>query len=132
MTTNTDVEIQKINMEMPHFEPTNPNITLGECVDVEKYHKVLAQVDEYEFENKITKEQADWLRLTATRFLTFNFENIANYFCYTDKNMQTLMKEQLLVIIDLHDAIRNSFINIDKKLKEALIRQEQDEKYTHE
>ena len=57
------------------------------------------------------------LSLSATRFIEFNYEAIADYYCSCDKEMQKLMEMLAMVIIDFDSAIENGFVELNDKMR---------------
>lgn len=76
----------------------------------------------YEYlKEKIKKLNIDeniknFLILSATRFLIFNFEKIAEYYCHANKEIQEIMEDLALVIIDFEDAMEKGYIELSKDM----------------
>jgi len=97
-------------IKLPIFEPSNRNVTLDECVNVDQFVKYMEEIDRYKSENKINEQQYKFLKLAASRFIVFNFENIAEYFCHANADMQRIMQNLALVLLDYDDALKTSII----------------------
>ena len=69
------------------------------------------EIDKYKSENKINEQQYKFLKLAASRFIVFNFENIAEYFCQTNSDMQKIMQDLALVLIDYDNALKASVVD---------------------
>lgn len=97
-------------IKIPIFQPKGINVSLNECVDIDKFLEYMEKIDTLKQENKIDENQYKFLKLSATRFIVFNFENIAEYFCNANADMQKIMQELALVLIDYEDALKASII----------------------
>ena len=97
-------------IKIPIFQPKGINVSLNECVDIDKFLEYMEKIDTLKQENKIDENQYKFLKLSATRFIVFNFENIAEYFCNANADMQKIMQELALVLIDYDDALKASII----------------------
>lgn len=81
--------------------------------DTTKYDRLIRIIDA----SKVNEKQKHLLRLSATRFIEFDYESIADYYCECDKEMQKLMEMLAMVIIDFDSAIENGFIELNDKMK---------------
>lgn len=73
--------------------------------------KYLALIDSIK-KSKASKEVKDFLKLTATRFIRFDYGKIAEFYCHSDKEIQELFEQLALIIIDFKKAIENGFIEM--------------------
>lgn len=104
-------ELYSNKIKLPIFDPTGKQVTLEECVNVDQFVKYMDEIDKYKSENKINEQQYKFLKLAASRFIVFNFENIAEYFCQTNADMQRIMQDLALVLIDYDDALKASVVD---------------------
>lgn len=104
-------ELYSNKIKLPIFDPTGKQVTLDECVNVDQFVKYMDEIDKYKSENKINEQQYKFLKLAASRFIVFNFENIAEYFCQTNADMQRIMQDLALVLIDYDDALKASVVD---------------------
>lgn len=103
-------ELYSNKIKLPIFDPTGKQVTLEECVNVDQFVKYMDEIDKYKSENKINEQQYKFLKLAASRFIVFNFENIAEYFCQTNSDMQKIMQDLALVLIDYDNALKASVV----------------------
>ena len=99
----------------PIYTPRNINRegVIWECYNSSKYDRLINIINA----SNVTKEQKKLLCLSATRFIEFNYEAIADYYCSCDKEMQKLMEMLAMVIIDFDSAIENGFIELNDKMR---------------
>ena len=50
--------------------------------------------------------------------LVFNYQNIADFYAHSNKEVQELMEQSALIIIDFNKAIENGYIKLTKEVKE--------------
>ena len=97
--------------KLPTFEPTGKKIRLDELVSVDKYVELIREINQSLKEKKITENQAKFLKLAATRWVSFMYDDIAEYYCTTaNEEMQRLMKRSALVLLDVDDAFANNIV----------------------
>ena len=102
-----------IKITPPIYKPTKPKKPkLSECVDTTKYEQMLADIDA----SNISEDDKKLLKLAAVRHIVFNYENICEYYCHSDKEVKKLMEDSALVIIDINDAIKNGFVKLTEEL----------------
>lgn len=97
-------------VEIPIYKPKREDKpTLQEIINLDKFNQLSKEIEE----NKEIEEQDKIiLKLAAHRHVKFNYKNIAEYYCHSDKNTQELMEKSALVIIDFNKAIENGFVEI--------------------
>jgi len=89
---------------------------LCELYNKEKSLQLIAQI---ESESKsLPQGEKDFLIAAAYRHIVFNYKNIAEYYCHSDKDVQELMENSALVIIDIKHAIRDGYIKLSQALNE--------------
>lgn len=108
-------------VKTPVYEPklTDPNIY--QCYNHQKFLRLCNLIDRAE----VSKEEKEFLKLAATRFIEFNYEYIADYYACANKTTQELFEKLALVIIDFDKAIESGFIQINDQLR-TLYEQELD------
>ena len=57
-----------LKIEAPIYEPKNEKPKIEELVDIEKYNKLIKQIED----RKISQKEKDFLKLAATRHIVFN------------------------------------------------------------
>ena len=53
--------------------------------------------------------------------MEFNYENIAEFYAHSDKEVQELMESSALVIIDFKKAIEQGFIELSEDLADKFV-----------
>lgn len=101
-------------IEIPHFNPKNADVKIDELVNIDKYKELMNDIELMKEKNLIDENQYKFLILGATRFLQFNYANIAEYYCKADRNMQEMMEKEMLVLIDVNNKFAESFLNLKK------------------
>lgn len=103
---------------VPQYTPTRkeppPIISL---VDKVKASMLIQEIEN----SNVSKQEKDFLILSAYRHLVFNYEEIAEYYCHASKEMQRLMEKSALVIIDVKDAIANGYVKLSENIKKIMI-----------
>jgi hypothetical protein len=99
-----------------HYEPTGTKPKLVELYDDKKYQELVRLINESDIPNDIK----DFLKLTATRFIRFNFSKIADFYAHSDAKTQRLFEKLALVIIDFNDALKEGLVEFDKILQELI------------
>ena len=102
------------NVNIPQYAPRDEKPDLMSLCDTHKYVQLLNHINS----SSIPEEEKKFLRLAASRHISFNYELIADYYAHADKETQKLMEESALVIIDINDAIANGYVKLSKRLKE--------------
>lgn len=98
----------------PSYEPTKdipPG--LNELYNIEKYKDLIIEIESSNIDGNIK----EFLKIAASRHIVFNYENIAEFYCNTDKDVQLLMEKSALVLIDFNKAIENGFVLLTEQLK---------------
>lgn len=96
------------------YEMTGEKPAVSDLYDKEKYDKLIAEIKNADIDEK----DKNFLLLSASRFIVFNFKKIAEYYAHCEKNVQGLMEKLALVIIDYDDAIKNGFVNIRNEISD--------------
>ena len=98
---------------IPQYEITGEEPTISELCDREKTEQLIEEIKS----SNVTQEQKEFLIAAAQRHLTFNYQNIAEYYAHQNKEMQELMEKSALVIIDFEDAIKNGYAQLSKEIQ---------------
>jgi len=130
------VELEEWGLEVPNFETED---TILEAEDDDKYTKkvdtpvyepknekpeisVLYNADRYkeliqEIENSTAPEDVKtMLKVAASRHIVFNYENMADFYANSEKEVQTLMENSALVIIDFNRAIELGYVKLREEI----------------
>lgn len=108
-----------LKVEVPQYLPSAVCPDLSELLDTTKYYQLLHDIEK----SHVSEQEKQFLRLSATRLIGFNFSLIADYYSHADKEMQELMEKQALVIIDIEDAIANGYVEYSKTMDSLLRKQ---------
>lgn len=108
-----------LKVEVPQYLPSAVCPDLSELLDTTKYYQLLHNIEK----SNVSEQEKQFLRLSATRLIGFNFSLIADYYSHADKEMQELMEKQALVIIDIEDAIANGYVEYSKTMDSLLRKQ---------
>ena len=74
-----------------------PNITLGDCVDLDLFKKKLEVIDN----SSLSDEQKEVMKFFAYRFIKIDFENVANFYAFNATEDEKRIIERLrLVLVD--------------------------------
>lgn len=82
--------------------------------NLEKYNNLVKEIKSKNLDSEIEK----FLLYSATRHIVFDYQQIAEYYSHSDKEVQELMEKSGLVIIDFDDALENGFVKLQKNLEE--------------
>ena len=82
--------------------------------NLEKYNNLVKEIKSKNLDSEIEK----FLLYSATRHIVFDYQQIAEYYSHSDKEVQELMEKSGLVIIDFEDALENGFVKLQKNLEE--------------
>lgn len=82
--------------------------------NLEKYNNLVKEIKSKNLDSEIEK----FLLYSATRHIVFDYQQIAEYYSHSDKEVQELMEKSGLVIIDFEDAMENGFVKLQKNLLE--------------
>lgn len=108
-----------LKVEVPQYLPSAVCPDLSELLDTAKYYQLLHDIEK----SNVSEQEKQFLRLSATRLIGFNFSLIADYYSHANKEMQELMEKQALVIIDIEDAIANGYVEYSKTMDSLLRKQ---------
>jgi len=127
ITGFSDKEIKKMlgeiesrytrKIQTPIYEPVGRDVILDDLVNSDKYEELIKEIEVL----KVSNEEKKFLKFAATRFLEFNFSNIAEYYAgKANKEMQEIMEKLALVIIDFDKAIEFGFVELSERLEDIL------------
>ena len=85
----------------------------SELFSIEKYSELINEINNQD----ITDEVKSFLIMAASRHIVFNYENIAEFYCHQDENVQNLMEKSALIIIDFNKAVENGFVKLTEELQ---------------
>lgn len=85
---------------------------IKELIDTELYDELILKIENAD----IATDLKEFLKLTATRFINFNFDLIAEYYAHANKDTQEILESLRLVIIDMNSALKNGILKHSKQL----------------
>lgn len=105
------------NIEQPIYEPKNkkPHILL--LCDKSKTHRLMMEIEK----SNVSYDEKMFLLDAARRHTVFNYEEIADYYAHSNKEMQRLMERSGLVIVDFNSAIQNGFVKMCDDIKKQYL-----------
>ena len=95
-------------IESPIYEPTGNKPKLTELYNLKVYNKFIAQINKSKQEPKLK----EFLQYAATRFIEFNYRNIAEYYSHSDKEIKVIIEDLAMVIVDYDKAIEKGFVKL--------------------
>jgi hypothetical protein len=111
----------------------NDNSSLEELIGVDlvelvKDYDKNKTVKQLLIENGMTEKQIndylegikEFLRMSATRHLSFDYKMIAEFYAHQPKEVQDLFEKSALVIIDFNKAIENGFVKMSQRLSDIM------------
>ena len=107
-------EIYTKNIEAPTYEPKNEKPKESELYNDNKVRELINKINK----SNLTEEEKVFLIKAAHRHTVFNYQNIADYYAHSNKEVQKLMEESALVIIDFNKAIENGYIKLSKEVQQ--------------
>lgn len=111
-----DEDKYTINNNIPQYEITGPKPDLKDLVDDTKVKELVKNIKESNIDDDIK----EFLLIAATRHYKFSYQNIAEYYAHSDKEVQELMEQSALVIIDIDDAIRYGYAKLSSKIAKMI------------
>ena len=103
---------EPIVYEPQREEPPEINTLIDE-------NKTSSLISKIEASNITDKELKEFLKKAATRFLRFDYQEIAEYYAHAEPEAQAIMEDLALVIVDVDKAIQNGFLHAESYLKEV-------------
>ena len=103
-------------VQIPQYQPSAICPKLYELCDRTKYLELLQNINRSDVPDDIR----EFLKVSATRHIVFNYAKIADYYAHATPEVQRLMEQSALVIIDVDDAIANGYMRLSKNIRELL------------
>ena len=101
-------------VNIPQYTPSTEYVPLLDCLDYDKYTEMIEEIDA----SDVNEEEKFFLRMAAGRHVSFNYKKIADYYASAGEEMQKLMERSALVIIDVGDAIKYGYAQLQSYLDE--------------
>lgn len=99
-----DIDYTK-KIKAPNYEIKGEKPNINELYELKKYKSLVSEIEK----SNLTEEQKEFLKLSASRHIVFNYEKIAEYYAHQEKEAQEHMEDSALVIIDFDKAIEKGF-----------------------
>jgi hypothetical protein len=111
---HTDLENWAMDLPVYTSDKYTQNIKpeIYQLFDEEKTKELIEEIKK----SNIKQEEKEFLIKAANRHTVFNYENIAEFYVHSNKEVQELMEKSALVLIDLKKAIENGFVELTKYL----------------
>ena len=107
-------EMLSKNIKAPAYDPKNETPSEAEVFNADKTKELIQKIGLA----NITEAEKDFLIKAAYRHTVYNYQNIADFYAHSNKEVQELMEESALVVIDLDDAISNGFVKLTENIQE--------------
>lgn len=102
-------------IEAPVYEPTGAKPEISELLNTEKCLQLVREIKALD----IGDDEKQFLIKAAYRHNVFNYQNIAEYYAHSSKQVQDLMEKSALVVIDFDKAIENGFVSMSENILES-------------
>jgi hypothetical protein len=99
-------------VEAPTYIPTGPKPGITELANQEKCKELQKRIDA----SDLPEDEKQFLRIAASRHIIFDYQQIAEYYAHSNKEMQRLMEESALVIIDFKQAVEKGFVKLTDRI----------------
>ena len=99
-------------IEAPIYKPENTKPPIKELYDKERYAKLISEIRN----SSLSQEEKDFLEMSATRHVVFNYQKIADFYAHSSKECQNLMENSALVIIDFEKAVELGYVNLSEEI----------------
>lgn len=99
-------------VESPIYTPTGECPTIDELYKKEKYENLISEIEN----SSVTENEKAFLKLSASRHIVFDYQQIAEYYAHSTKEMQKLMEDSALIIIDFKQAIEKGFVKLTERI----------------
>jgi len=110
---DSEDDLYSTKIESPIYTPKGEKPKEFELYDLSKYDSIIEEINKSE----LSDEEKTFLKITASRFIEFDYRKIAEYYSNANKEVQSFMEKQALVIIDYNQAIELGFVKLYDTLK---------------
>lgn len=101
-------------VNIPQYTPNTDYVSLMDCLNTERYEDLIQEIEA----SDLNEEEKFFLRMAAGRHISFNYKRIADYYATASEEMQKLMEHSAVVIIDVGDAIKYGYAQLQSYLDE--------------
>lgn len=99
-------------IDAPIYEPKGEKPEITELYNNDKFKSLVENIEK----SKVPKYIKEFLKICASRHIVFNYENIADFYAHSEKEVQELMEESALVIIDFDKAIEHGYTQLKDEI----------------
>lgn len=115
--TNEEIDSKyTTKIQIPQYQPSKICPKVYELCDRTKYLELLQNINK----SNVPEEVREFLKISATRHIVFNYAKIADYYAHANPEVQRLMEQSALVIIDIDDAIANGYVRLSSNIRKLL------------
>jgi ParB-like chromosome segregation protein Spo0J len=107
-----DIEYTK-KIKAPNYEIKGDKPNIEELYEAEKYKSLVSEIEK----SNLTEEQKEFLKISASRHIVFNYEKIAEYYAHQEQEAQEHMEDSALVVIDFDKAIEKGFGSFSEDMR---------------
>lgn len=100
---------------MIYYEPKKYK-GIKELLDTDQYEELIAEIEQ----SDLSSEEKQFLKKAATRFIRFNYTNIADYYSNASYNMKDWIEKLHLVVVDYDNAIEKGYIEYFEGLEKIV------------
>ncbi len=101
---------QKI--DTPVYEPKNEKPQISALYNSDRYKELIQEIEN----SSAPEDVKTMLKVAASRHIVFNYENMADFYANSEKEVQTLMENSALVIIDFNRAIELGYVKLREEI----------------
>jgi len=101
-------------VDAPVYEPKNKKPEIVELYNADRYKELIQDIEV----SPVPDDIKTLLKVAASRHIVFNYENMADFYAHSDKEVQRLMEDSALVIIDFNRAIELGFVRLNEEIAE--------------
>lgn len=112
-------DIYTKNTNIPEYEPKNEKPNENQLYNNQKTKELLDKINK----SNATKKEKEFLINAAHRHIVFNYQNIADFYAHSNKEIQELMEDSALIIIDFDKAIKGGYTQMNKELEDLYIQE---------
>ena len=113
MPNNGDDSEYTTKVESPIYQPKTEKPKINELYNKQRYNELIEQINN----SPLEELEKEFLKDAATRFIEFNYRNIAEYYSHSDCKTQEIMENMALIIIDYNKAIELGFVKLNETLE---------------
>jgi hypothetical protein len=107
----------------PTYEPTGKKPKIKDLCDQSKVNQLIEKINE----SNVSAAEKQFLIMAAYRHTVFSYQDIAEYYAQSEKEMQELMEDSALIIIDFNKAIANGYVTLSEEVAAQYMEENEDE-----